>query len=62
MQIGGWSNDQTMRKIYTHLSQADVTKHAEAFTSFFKEKTEDESTEEEPAEGAPAPDNPTSTA
>lgn len=35
MQIGGWANDQTMRKIYTHLSQADVSKHAEAFTSFF---------------------------
>ena len=35
MQIGGWANDQTMRKIYTHLSQADVSRHAEAFTSFF---------------------------
>ena len=35
MQIGGWSNDQTMRKIYTHLSQADVARHADAFTSFF---------------------------
>lgn len=35
MQIGGWANDQTMRKIYTHLSQADVAHHAEAFTSFF---------------------------
>ena len=35
MQIGGWSNDATMKKIYTHLSQADVTKHANAFTSFF---------------------------
>lgn len=39
MQIGGWSNDQTMRKIYTHLSQADVSKHAEAFTSFFSDGT-----------------------
>lgn len=35
MQIGGWSNDQTMRKIYTHLDQADISKHANAFTSFF---------------------------
>ena len=35
MQIGGWSNDQTMRKIYTHLFQADVARHADAFTSFF---------------------------
>ena len=35
MRIGGWANDQTMKKIYTHLAQADVAKHAEAFTSFF---------------------------
>ena len=35
MQIGGWANDQTMKRIYTHLSQADVTKHADAFTNFF---------------------------
>lgn len=61
MQIGGWSNDQTMRKIYTHLSQADVTKHAESFTSFFKEKTDDNSTEEKPADEAPAPQDPSST-
>ena len=42
MQIGGWSNDQTMRKIYTHLSQADVSKHAEAFTAFFDNKSEED--------------------
>lgn len=35
MRIGGWANDQTMKKIYTHLAQADVAKHAEVFTSFF---------------------------
>lgn len=35
MQIGGWANDQTMRKIYTHLSQADIGKHADVFTAFF---------------------------
>lgn len=35
MQIGGWSNDQTMKKIYTHLAQADIAQHAEAFTAFF---------------------------
>lgn len=40
MQIGGWANDQTMRKIYTHLSQAEVTKHAAAFTGFFDQKPE----------------------
>ena len=42
MQIGGWANDQTMRKIYTHLSQAEVAKHAQAFTSFFEEKADSE--------------------
>lgn len=45
MQIGGWANDQTMRKIYTHLSQAEVAKHAQAFTSFFEEKTDSENTD-----------------
>lgn len=38
MQIGGWSNDQTMRKIYTHLAQEDLKKHAQSFTDFFREK------------------------
>lgn len=47
MQIGGWANDQTMRKIYTHLSQADVTKHAEAFTTFFSPKEQQETPPEE---------------
>lgn len=41
MRIGGWANDHTMKKIYTHLAQADVAKHADAFTSFFStENTE----------------------
>ena len=35
MRIGGWANDHTMKKIYTHLSQKDVAIHADAFTSFF---------------------------
>ena len=38
MQIGGWANDQTMHKIYTHLAQEDINKHAVAFTSFFTDK------------------------
>lgn len=38
MQIGGWANDQTMHKIYTHLSQKDVAHHADAFSSFFSDK------------------------
>ena len=35
MEIGGWSDFSTMRKIYTHISKADVNKHASAFTNFF---------------------------
>ena len=35
MEIGGWSDHNTMRKIYTHISEADVTKHSQNFTAFF---------------------------
>lgn len=35
MEIGGWANDQTMRKIYTHLSQRDIAKRSKDFTNFF---------------------------
>ncbi len=40
MEIGGWSNDQTMRKIYTHIAQQDVAAHAKTFTAFFDNKSE----------------------
>lgn len=36
MEIGGWANDQTMHRIYTHLAQEELTKHAQSFTNFFK--------------------------
>lgn len=42
MKIGGWSNDQTMNKIYTHLAKSDITQEAEAFTSFFNFKNGNE--------------------
>lgn len=35
MELGGWADNQTMRKIYTHISQKDIESHAEQFTSFF---------------------------
>lgn len=35
MEIGGWADDQTMRKIYTHISRQKVSSHAAAFTGFF---------------------------
>ena len=38
MEIGGWADDGTMRKIYTHLSQKDIAKRAEEFSNFFSSK------------------------
>lgn len=38
MEIGGWADNQTMRKIYTHISQKDVSDHATALTGFFLPK------------------------
>lgn len=35
MQIGGWANDATMRKIYTHVSKNDVLKYQNAMTDFY---------------------------
>lgn len=35
MQIGGWSDYQTMRKIYKHLAQKDIAKHIAGLTAFF---------------------------
>lgn len=38
MQIGGWSNDATMRKIYTHVSKKDVISYQNAMTAFYENK------------------------
>lgn len=35
MQIGGWADDSTMRKIYTHLAQKDVEKYGSELKEFF---------------------------
>ena len=35
MEIGGWADDGTMRKIYTHLAQKDIANRAQDFTNFF---------------------------
>lgn len=35
MEIGGWSDYQTMRKIYTHIARSDVAKYTEHFKGFF---------------------------
>ena len=35
MQIGGWSNNQTVRTIYTHISKSEVQKNSEQISDFF---------------------------
>ena len=37
MEIGGWSDLGTMRKIYTHISKKDRKDYGTAFTSFFEQ-------------------------
>lgn len=38
MEIGGWEDEGTMRKIYTHLAQKDIADRAKDFTNFFSAK------------------------
>jgi integrase len=40
MEIGGWSDNQTMRKIYTHVAQSDRSKYANAMADFFKQNAQ----------------------
>lgn len=40
MQIGGWSDYQTMRKIYTHISQKDADFYKNAMSDFYNKKDE----------------------
>lgn len=35
MQIGGWSDDATMQRIYTHIAQASVAEGAAALSAFY---------------------------
>lgn len=35
MSIGGWSDYQTLRKIYTHIAKSDVSHYTEQFIDFF---------------------------
>lgn len=36
MEIGGWADDRTMHKIYTHVSQKSVEEASASFSTFFK--------------------------
>lgn len=35
MEIGGWSDYQTMRRIYTHIARSDIAKYTDEFKEFF---------------------------
>lgn len=41
MQIGGWSNDTTMRKIYTHIAEADVVNQVAKLQGFFSQNADE---------------------
>ena len=41
MQIGGWSDYATMRKIYTHLSTQDINAAANSMSKFYDNFTTD---------------------
>ena len=36
MEIGGWSDSQTMRKIYTHIARSDMKRYESQFSGFFQ--------------------------
>lgn len=36
MQIGGWSDNQTMHKIYTHIAQSEIEKYATEMVDFYE--------------------------
>lgn len=39
MRVGGWSDDATMQRIYTHIADQDVQKATENLSAFFKTQT-----------------------
>lgn len=48
MAIGGWKDDATMKKIYTHIAAADVKRYEDEFAGFFKNANKNANQEEEP--------------
>ena len=55
MELGGWSDYQTMRKIYTHIARSDVTKYTRELKNFFspsaKKENAPEASPPEPSRG-----------
>lgn len=45
MQIGGWSDDATMQRIYTHIARSAVTEAAAALRTFYAPAPADEKSE-----------------
>lgn len=41
MEIGGWANDATMKKIYSHIAQSDITRYQNALADFYASKNTD---------------------
>ena len=39
MQIGGWSDEATMQRIYTHIAEKDVNDAVRNLSEFFKMQT-----------------------
>lgn len=48
MALGGWSDFQTMRTIYTHISHQDMTSHITLLSDFYKNANENANTSKKP--------------
>ncbi len=48
MEIGGWSDSQTMKKIYTHIAQSDMKRYEAKFADFFKNANENANENKKP--------------
>ena len=46
MRIGGWEDDDTMRKIYTHVAQKDLLTYGNAMTEYYSKFTNASTNEE----------------
>lgn len=40
MEIGGWSNDKTMKEIYTHIARSDIERYKNEMWEFYNNSTE----------------------
>ncbi len=46
MEIGGWSDDHTMKKIYTHIARSDIDRYTAAFGDFFSKNANENANQE----------------